>query len=571
MTETVPGGGSSQPDDLEKLYVFGENLTSSTEKSKNEGDYRGILAAASTGSSRAKLLAAQLIPRFFKFFPQLAAEGINAQLDLCEDDEVGLRVQAVRGLPFLCKDTPEHLPKLADVLCQLLVAEESQEQSVVQNSLMQVVRQNPKDALTAIFKHVENAEDNVRSRVFEFISAKIFPSRTALLVPQDKMERHVADLIKGLQDVTGDEFQRLMNFLRSLALFGEKASAERMQELLEVVEGQADLDSEFDISDADHTERLLACLQMALPLYERGANNGRFLSFINKHVLPSLEKLAEPKRIELLKSVAECSPYTSPVEARSVLPAIVEQLKKAMPLDKAESLPYLTVECLLYSFHQLAFKVPNASNPLCGYKAYTGQPSDRLGEDFTAMNEDWLKRLSVVEEYGKRSIKELMLKMAELAKEEKAATDDAAKAALKAKKSALAQELRSCTNIEKMSKVLHAKIPSFMNATTAPTLSWKPEAPAKAAGKPSAGPQKGATGTGAAQGAASTQAGGKRPGSAANGSGQPKKLRPDGQPSSTDGGRAAAGSTGGQGGRGVRRGYAGQGGNYKKRAWQTSK
>lgn len=33
-----------------------------------------------------------------------------------------LRVQAIRGLPLLCKDTPEHLPKIADVLGQLLLA-----------------------------------------------------------------------------------------------------------------------------------------------------------------------------------------------------------------------------------------------------------------------------------------------------------------------------------------------------------------------------------------------------------------------------------------------------------------
>jgi hypothetical protein len=33
-----------------------------------------------------------------------------------------IRVQAIRGLPQLCKDTPEHLPKIADVLGQLLLA-----------------------------------------------------------------------------------------------------------------------------------------------------------------------------------------------------------------------------------------------------------------------------------------------------------------------------------------------------------------------------------------------------------------------------------------------------------------
>lgn len=33
-----------------------------------------------------------------------------------------IRVQAIRGLPLLCKDTPEYVPKIVDVLGQLLEA-----------------------------------------------------------------------------------------------------------------------------------------------------------------------------------------------------------------------------------------------------------------------------------------------------------------------------------------------------------------------------------------------------------------------------------------------------------------
>lgn len=81
------------------------------------------------------------------------------------------------------------------------------------------------------------------------------------------------------------------------------------------------------------------------------------------------------------------------------------------------------VECLLYTFHHLAQKVngfsylilylicitswnymflaipsstvqqaPNATNSLCGYKIVTGQPSDRLGEDFSDQYKDFSER-----------------------------------------------------------------------------------------------------------------------------------------------------------------------------------
>ena len=66
-------------------------------KLQDESDYVGIISAAK-GSSKSKQLAAQLIPRFFKHFPNLSSEAINAQLDLCEEDELGV------SCFFLCSD-----------------------------------------------------------------------------------------------------------------------------------------------------------------------------------------------------------------------------------------------------------------------------------------------------------------------------------------------------------------------------------------------------------------------------------------------------------------------------------
>ncbi|KAL0155024.1 hypothetical protein M9458_049287, partial [Cirrhinus mrigala] len=40
------------------------------------------------GGPKEKRLAAQFIPKFFSSFPELADAAINAQLDLCEDEDV---------------------------------------------------------------------------------------------------------------------------------------------------------------------------------------------------------------------------------------------------------------------------------------------------------------------------------------------------------------------------------------------------------------------------------------------------------------------------------------------------
>lgn len=106
---------------IEKLYEYGEQLNNAKDKSQvrnfalqivlgfwivmfefgirvlncfllfwqNVQDYQGIIDAAKT-SVKAKQLAAQLIPRFYKFFPDLSSPALDAHLDLVEAEELGV-------------------------------------------------------------------------------------------------------------------------------------------------------------------------------------------------------------------------------------------------------------------------------------------------------------------------------------------------------------------------------------------------------------------------------------------------------------------------------------------------
>lgn len=53
---------------------------------------------------------------------------------------------------------------------------------------------------------------------------------------------------QSLQDVTGAEFKLFMDFLRSFSIFGVGVPPEHIQELIEIIEGQADLDAQFNVS-----------------------------------------------------------------------------------------------------------------------------------------------------------------------------------------------------------------------------------------------------------------------------------------------------------------------------------
>ncbi|EFH56684.1 predicted protein, partial [Arabidopsis lyrata subsp. lyrata] len=113
------------------------------------------------------------------------------------------------------------------------------------------------------------------------------------------------------------------------------------------------------VSDTDHIDRLISCLQLALPFFARGAPSSRFLNYLNKHIIPVFDK-----------------------EARQLLPSIMQLLKICMPASQKD-----------WRGNELhirgVFVVPNATNSLCGYKIVTCQPSDRLGEDFSELDKDF--------------------------------------------------------------------------------------------------------------------------------------------------------------------------------------
>ncbi|KAJ6396807.1 hypothetical protein OIU77_021770 [Salix suchowensis] len=488
MTDSTITITASDASHIEKLYEFGERLSESKDKSQNVKDYQGIMDAAKT-SIKAKQLAAQLIPssRF----------GYKRSGD-CR---------------YFCKDTPEYLSKIVDILVQLLAAEEIVERDAVHKALMSLLRQDVKASLSALFKHIGTVEEPstdelIREKVLSFVRDKVFPLKAELLRPQEEMERHITDLIKkSSEDVTGAEFRMFMDFLKTLGIFGHKAPSERMKELVEIIEGQADLDSAFDVtqvSDTDHIDRLISCLYMALPFFLRGASSSRFLNYLNKHIVPVFDKLPDERKLDLLKALAEISPFTLPQDSRQILPSVVQLLKKYMPRRRSgEEMNFTYVECLLYTFHHLAHKAPNATNSLCGYKIVTGQPSDRLGEDFSEFNTDFIERLNSVEDLTRATMKKLTQGMAEHNKAMAAAKSDEAKDNIKTQKQNTTTGLRTCNNILAMTKPLHLKTPSFIGDKSV-NLSWKELT------KPSVP-------------STTIQAGVKRPAAAANGSGNMAK------------------------------------------------
>ncbi|CDQ88629.1 unnamed protein product [Oncorhynchus mykiss] len=104
---------------IEELYRnYGILADAKPEDLSQHKDAYQVILDGVKGGPKEKRLAAQFIPKFFSSFPELADAAINAQLDLCEDEDVSIRRQAIKELPRFAAG--ENIVRVADILTQLL-------------------------------------------------------------------------------------------------------------------------------------------------------------------------------------------------------------------------------------------------------------------------------------------------------------------------------------------------------------------------------------------------------------------------------------------------------------------
>ncbi|KZP34371.1 hypothetical protein FIBSPDRAFT_942505 [Athelia psychrophila] len=98
-----------------------------------------------THSNRAtlKCYAAANIRLFFRDFPELEEEAINAVYDLCEDQDPRVRIEGYAAIIQVSKDQKRWVRRNADVLVQLLQSDESEEVIVVKRALIQHLDMDP--------------------------------------------------------------------------------------------------------------------------------------------------------------------------------------------------------------------------------------------------------------------------------------------------------------------------------------------------------------------------------------------------------------------------------------------
>ncbi|KAG1652481.1 Apoptosis inhibitor 5 [Nymphon striatum] len=451
-------------DGIDRLYENYQILADAGDKIlEHEKEYLEILAAVK-GDNNEKRLAAQFIGRFYKHFPHKAEQAIEAQLDLCEDDDLSIRKQAIKDLPLFCKDNTQDLSKIADVLTQLLQSNDNQELIIVQNSLTTLFKIDAKGALGGLFTQILSGDDIIRERAIKFLASKVILLSENILT-KELQESIIQESKKVLEDVTGEEFITFMSILTQLKVCNSLAGH---QALLEIVIEQAELNKSFDPKDPDCVDKLIQCMKQVIPFLSIYSPSTKFVVYIIQQVLPVLSEIDKdqedgenviPQRnsMEMLHLLSEMSPYFAADDNEEYIPKVFEKLLEYMPLpppsdensennaeDVESKLEFTCVECLMYTLHQLCKKQPNFMD--------------------VEKNKERMKDFRLRLQYFARHVQGYMKEIRESIQKKKG--DDLKSDEYKLK----AMALKTTTNINTLIRDLFHNPPSYKSSIV---LSWK--------------------------------------------------------------------------------------------------
>jgi len=350
--------------DVDKLYECGSVLSTAkaTDFPKYEDQFKTILNGVK-GDSSTKKLTSQFVSRFFSKYPALANDSLDAILDLCEDEEVDIRKQAIKDLPTLCREMKEFLPKIADVLSQLLQTDDKGEVVVIQNSLMSLFRRDAKGTLIGLFSQVRTGGDVVRDRALKFLHLKLKTDGNELIASKDTESILLQEIKLSMEDCTADEFQIFLAMLGATSL-PKTVSGQSM--IVELIAHSCQLHKDqFDATDDEAADRLIHCANAALPYFSSQVRSTQFADFLCNKVLPAFGSLEDTIQTQILKLLAEVCMFTGklqkPLEATE---AIYKLLMDAVPqkqeaTDTTDDFEFTKLECLLLAFHTVASQAPN--------------------------------------------------------------------------------------------------------------------------------------------------------------------------------------------------------------------
>ncbi|CAJ0882880.1 3596_t:CDS:10, partial [Entrophospora sp. SA101] len=357
---------------LEKIYKAYEDIDAAgnDEESlaKVKGSYEALIAAAHA-ESNCKRLAAQFIPRFFGKFPDFHETAIDALFDLCEDQDLNVRLTVIKHLPNVVKESKKYSLRITDALVQLLQNGSSQELLVVKKAIEQVIRIDPQASLRFIIQQAIVGSTEVKKHTINFLSVDLNKFKNELFDQHKDLEQFFADEIqKVLHEAEFFELEIFISMLSSLKVYENNKS--KLQDLSKSLINAIVTEKEtFDPNDENFFQKFVLCGKTILKLFENGVSGTEFLSLLIK-ILPyqTYSKLNEKQQITVLHYLAECASTSLDDEImKAAAPLIKDLFINEIPAPPKEAMaedPKLNLskaESIVYSLYVFASKIPDVA------------------------------------------------------------------------------------------------------------------------------------------------------------------------------------------------------------------
>ena len=255
--------------------------------------YTHLISSVSSPSDAVKQLAADTLPLYFHHFPTQSDAALSAYFDLIEDANAATRLRAIKGLETMAKNSTTLVPRLADVLAQLLINDDEHERAAVRSVFNALFAFDSRACFGVLFAAIRDADnDKLRERALEYLQSQLQKHWKTVSGKDvsDEVQNELATGIKGVLAVEGlseKDSGRLMSKLLSLRVV--KSDPNAKSDVAAIIAGQAKLDKDFEPSSEEAVVAFLGGLK-AINANKRvspNSSNGNDTAIL--HTPPSLD------------------------------------------------------------------------------------------------------------------------------------------------------------------------------------------------------------------------------------------------------------------------------------------
>ncbi|KAF9920086.1 Apoptosis inhibitor 5 [Linnemannia zychae] len=266
------------------------------------------------------------------------------------DNAPQVRQTAIKSLPSLCKDGPQHTIKIADVLCQLLQLDD-EDLVIVQEALQTLLVQSPREVLAVLFTQGLNGIE-LREKTITFIANQISTSFVTGLVTDPDIERFfVGELLKAMKNLSDSELETFAKIIMQTTLY--KTEKLDLAELAQIYVAHIISQVPWNINSPDSIKRVLVAGKLSMPLFQRNISADPLLTFFAANILPcdEFKKLTEVQKAHVMRL------YTDSITSGHPSPAVLKQagrlvstlLMLSVPAERDSTIPIelAPVECFI--------------------------------------------------------------------------------------------------------------------------------------------------------------------------------------------------------------------------------